>query len=115
VVDPWDDDSWANETRFPHVSLDTDLSLQVRSTGAGGWILGLLDLSFFGSVDESQKGPRVVLVNGFGREHVVKQYTSVRKATRGLARIKADIDEAGYFSWAEEVAIPPHFDVMRPD
>ena len=113
--DSWDDDSWANETRFPHVSLDSGLSLRVRSTGAGGWFLGLLDLSFFGSVGENQKGPRVVLVNKFGREHVVKQYPSVRKATHDLARIKADIDEAGYFSWAEAVRIPPHFDIMQPD
>ena len=73
---------------FPRISLDAGLSLQVRSTGTGGWILGLLNLSFFGSVDGNQKGPRVVLVNRFGREHVIEQYTSVRKASHDRARVK---------------------------
>jgi hypothetical protein len=39
----------------------------------------------------------------------------VRKATRDLGQIKADIDETGYFPWAEAVGIPPHFDIMQPE
>jgi hypothetical protein len=55
------------------------------------------------------------LVNKFRGEHVIKQYTSVRKATGDLSQIKAKIDKAGYFSWAKAVGIPPHFDIMRPE
>jgi hypothetical protein len=102
--DPWGDDAWANETRFARVSLGAGLSLQIRSTGPRGWIVGLLDLSSsFKSVDENQKGPRVVLVNKFAREHVIKQYTSVRKATGDPSQIKAETDEAGYWATSETV------------
>jgi hypothetical protein len=43
------------------------------------------------------------LVNKFAREHVIKQYTSVRKATGDPSQIKAEIDEAGYWATSETV------------
>jgi hypothetical protein len=97
------------------VLLDNGLSLQVRSTGAVGWIIGLFDALGLGAVDPNSKGPRGVLVNEAHREHVIKQYMSIRQAARDLPRIKADIDQTGYFSWAERAGIPPHFEIMQPE
>jgi hypothetical protein len=61
------------------------------------------------------QGPRVVIVNKFGREQAVKQYMSARQASRDITRIRDDIERMGYFEWAANVGVPPHFDIMQPE
>jgi hypothetical protein len=104
----WDEAGW------PVARLDDGLSLRVRSTGAKGWIYALTNGFFFGSPGDTQ-GPRVVIVNRFGREHAVMQYRSARQASRDITRMRDDIEGMGYFQWAETVGVPPHFDLMQPE
>lgn len=104
----WDDAGW------PVASLDDGLSLRVRSTGGKGWIIAIIS-GFLDGTPGATQGPRVVIVNKFGREHIVKQYRSARQAGRDVTRIRADIERLGYFDWAEDIGIPPHFDIMQAE
>jgi hypothetical protein len=104
----WDNAGW------PVARLDDGLSLRVTSTGAKGWISALADGYFFLGRGDTQ-GPRVVIVNKFGREQAVMQYRSARQAGRDITRIRDDIERMGYFEWADNAGVPPHFDIMQPE
>jgi hypothetical protein len=95
--------------------LDNGMHLEVRSTGLVGWIGALVDGFLSGSVDETQEGPRTVLVNQFGKTHTIKQYRSKRLAVRDLMRFSGEIETVGYQVWSEQNGIPPHFEIMQPD
>lgn len=105
----WDESGW------PVARLDDGLSLQVRSTGTKGWITAIVSGFLDGSPGATTQGPRVVIVNKFGREQAVKQYMSAKQASRDMARIRDDIERVGYFEWADEVGVPAHFDLMQPE
>ena len=91
------------------------MRLEVRSTGLGGWIAALLNGALFSSVDESQEGPRTVLINKLGKTYTIQQYRSKRLAVRDLMLFSSEIDTLGYQVWAEQNGIPPHFEIMQPD
>jgi hypothetical protein len=95
--------------------LDNGMRLEVRSTGLGGWIAALLNGALFSSVDESQEGPRTVLINKLGKTYTIQQYRSKRLAVRDLMLFSSEIDTLGYQVWAEQNGIPPHFEIMQPD
>jgi hypothetical protein len=59
-------------------------------------------------------GPRVVAVNRFGWEHILRQYGSRRSARRALPDFQAELDQMGVAAWRELHDLPPHFEIMQP-
>jgi hypothetical protein len=91
---------------------DLGLRLRVLSSASGMWIIEVYYALFLGT-NGSSKGPRIALINNFGREHTIRRYRWKGQADDDLPNLMDDLNAIGYYAWAEKVGVPPHFELMH--
>lgn len=96
--------------RQPSLS-DLGLKLRALAPGFGSSLVASFYALFLGTV--TGKGARISLINAFEKEFVIKQYRSKALAEQDLPNIFKEMDESGYYAWAELHGVPQHFELMQ--
>src|ERR1700728_5130523 len=55
-------------------------------------------------------GPRIVAINNAGKEYVVQQFSSLKKANRALSPMVAELHQLGKSAWCQAHNVPPDFE-----
>lgn len=63
-----------------------------------------------GSDDIAGDGPRIVAMNSAGRQFIVQQFTSLKKAEKALGPMQSELDRIGVDAWCEAHEVPPDFE-----
>ena len=94
--------------------MSDDITLAVRSPNSATLLRQFMDLFWFGSTDEAaNEGPRIVVVNRFGKEHTIQAFRSKRQALEALSALSEERDRIGDPAWSDAHGVPAHFEFMQ--
>jgi hypothetical protein len=88
---------------------DTDITLTVMAPNYGWNVAEFVFNIVTGSTDMSGEGPRVVAINHHGREYVVEQFTTTRRAKRAAVAMRKELMEMGSVAWGAAHSVPSNF------
>jgi hypothetical protein len=89
-----------------------DIRLIVLGANHGATALSFVVAVATGGTDDDfvGKGPRIIAINNAGKEWIVQQFTSLRKARNALALMQAELHRIGRSAWFKAHDVPSDFD-----
>lgn len=90
----------------------SDIRLIVLGANHGATVVSFVVALVTGGTDDDfvGKGPRIIAINNVGKEWIVQQFTSLRKAKQALAPMQAELHRIGWSAWFEAHDVPTDFD-----
>ena len=88
---------------------NTEITLTVMGPNYSRNVAELVFNLLTGSMELSGEGPRVVAINQNGKEYVVEQFTSTRRAKRAAIAMRKELLEMGNVAWGAAHSVPSGF------
>jgi hypothetical protein len=76
----------------------------------GATVMSFVASLVAGSDDIVGDGPRIVAINRAGRQFIVQQFTSLKKAEKALAPMQSELSRLGADAWCQAHKVPSDFE-----